>query len=48
MRLNGAVALPLGAVFVALVGRTRSANLVLAVVHVAVAVMVYRMLVIWG
>lgn len=34
--------------FWALVDRTRWANLVLAVVHLAVVVMVYRMLVIWG
>mgnify|MGYP003548485645 CR=1 FL=1 len=48
MYLIVAFALPLGAGFWALVDRTRWANLVLAVVHVAVAVMVYRMLVIWG
>ncbi|RGE15868.1 hypothetical protein [Leucobacter sp. wl10] len=40
--------LPLGAGFWALIDRTRWANLVLAVVHFAVAVMTYRMLVIWG
>lgn len=48
MYLIVAFALPLGAGFWALVDRTRWANLVLAVVHFAVAVMVYRMLVIWG
>lgn len=48
MYLIVAFALPLGAGFWALVDRTRWANLVLAVVHFSVAVMVYRMLVIWG
>lgn len=48
MYLIVAFALPLGAGFWALVDRTRWANIVLAVVHVAVAVMTYRMLVIWG
>jgi len=43
-----AAVLPFGAGFWALVDRRRSANLVLLVVHVSVAVMVYRMLVIWG
>lgn len=41
-------ALPLGAGFWALMDRTRWANLVLAVVHLSIAVMVYRMMVIWG
>ncbi|QIM18022.1 hypothetical protein G7066_03860 [Leucobacter coleopterorum] len=40
--------LPLGAGFWALMDRTRWANLVLAVVHLSIAVMVYRMMVIWG
>lgn len=48
MYLILALALPLGAGFWALVDRTRWANLVLAVVHLAVAVMTYRMVVIWG
>ena len=48
MYLIVAFALPPGAGFWALVDRTRWANIVLAVVHFAVAVMVYRMLVIWG
>ena len=48
MYLIVAFALPIGAGFWALVDRTRWANLVLAVAHLAVAVMVYRMLVIWG
>jgi hypothetical protein len=48
MYLIVAFAMPLGAGFWALVDRTRWANIVLAVVHLAVAVMVYRMLVIWG
>lgn len=43
-----AVALPFGAGFWALLVRTRPANLVLTVVHLAVAVMLYRMFVIWG
>ncbi|GAA1326178.1 hypothetical protein ACFSWE_12970 [Leucobacter albus] len=48
MYLIVALALPLGAGFWALIDRTRFANLVLAVVGFAVAVMTYRMLVIWG
>ncbi|QAB18467.1 hypothetical protein Leucomu_11565 [Leucobacter muris] len=48
MYLVVAFLLPPGAGFWALVDRTRWANLVLSVVHLAVAVMVYRMLVIWG
>lgn len=48
MYLIVAAVLPFGAGFWALVDRRRSANLVLLVVHVSVAVMVYRMLVIWG
>ncbi|CAG7604409.1 hypothetical protein ACFPZL_05110 [Leucobacter soli] len=48
MYLIVAAALPFGAGFWALVDRKRSANLVLLVVHVSVAVMLYRMLVIWG
>jgi hypothetical protein len=48
MYLIVALLLPLGAGFWALLDRTRWANLVLSVVHFAVAVMTYRMLVIWG
>ncbi|UOR00895.1 hypothetical protein MUN77_12170 [Leucobacter allii] len=48
MYLVVAFLLPLGAGFWALVDRTRWATVVLAVVHFAVAVMTYRMLVIWG
>lgn len=48
MYLIVALALPIGAGFWALIDRTRWANLVLAVVGLAVAVMTYRMLVIWG
>ncbi|MFC5339030.1 hypothetical protein [Leucobacter denitrificans] len=48
MYLIVAFALPVGAGIWALVDRTRAANLVLAVVGFAVAVMTYRMLVIWG
>ncbi|MEJ6488276.1 hypothetical protein PQI23_00880 [Leucobacter sp. USCH14] len=48
MYLIVALLLPLGAGFWALIDRTRWANLVLAVVHLSVAVMTYRMLVIWG
>ena len=48
MYLVVAFLLPLGAGFWALIDRTRWANLVLAVVHLSVAVMTYRMLVIWG
>ena len=36
------------AAFWALVDRRRTANLVLVVVNFAVAVMLYRMMVIWG
>lgn len=43
-----AVVLPFGAIFWALIDRTRWANVILAVVHISLAVMVYRMLVIWG
>ena len=48
MYLIVALVLPFGAGFWALVDRRRSANLVLLVVHLSIAVMVYRMLVIWG
>jgi FtsH-binding integral membrane protein len=48
MYLIVALVLPFGAAFWALVDRRRSANLVLVVVNLAVAIMVYRMLVIWG
>lgn len=48
MYLIVALVLPFAAGFWALVDRRRSANLVLFVVCLAVAVMVYRMLVIWG
>lgn len=48
MYLIVALALPIGAGFWALIDRTRFANLVLAVVGLSVAVMTYRMLVIWG
>ncbi len=47
MYLIVATLLPFGAAFWALVDRRRSAHLVLMVVNLAVAVMVYRMLVIW-
>lgn len=47
MYLVTATALPFGAGIWALVDRRRTANLVLLVVHLAVAVMVYRMMVIW-
>ncbi|WP_166987182.1 hypothetical protein [Canibacter zhoujuaniae] len=43
-----AFALPIGAGVWALVDRTRWANGVLAIVGVSLAVMVYRMAVIWG
>lgn len=43
-----AVAIPIGAGIWALVDRSRWANLVLAVVGFSIAVMTYRMLVIWG
>lgn len=48
MYLIVAFALPIGAGFWALVDRTRFANFVLAVVGFAVAVMTFRMHVIWG
>lgn len=48
MYLIVALLLPVGAGFWALIDRTRWANLVLAVVHFSVAIMTYRMLVIWG
>ncbi len=47
MYLITATLLPFGAGFWALVDRKRSANLVLTVVNLSVAVMLYRMLVIW-
>lgn len=47
MYLITALALPIGAGIWALVDRTKWANLVLAVVHIAVAVMTFRMMVIW-
>ena len=47
MYLIVATVLPFGAGFWALVDRRRSAHLVLMVVNLAVAVMLYRMLVIW-
>ncbi|NLA64683.1 MAG: hypothetical protein GX862_01880 [Leucobacter sp.] len=47
MYLITALILPFGAAFWALIDRRRSALLVLLVVNLAVAVMVYRMLVIW-
>lgn len=48
MYLIVALLLPPAAGFWALVDRTRWSNVVLAVVHLSVAVMTYRMLVIWG
>lgn len=48
MYLIVALLLPFGAAFWALLDRTRWANLVLGIVHFSVAVMIYRMLVIWG
>lgn len=48
MYLIVALVLPFGAAFWALIDRRRSANLVLVVVNISVAVMLYRMLVIWG
>ncbi len=48
MYLIVAFALPLGAGFWALIDRTRTANLILAVSGLSVAVMTYRMMVIWG
>lgn len=47
MYLIVALVLPFGAGFWALVDRRRSAHLVLMVVNLSVAIMVYRMLVIW-
>ena len=47
MYLITALLLPFGAGFWALIDRRRSANLVLVVVNLAVAIMVYRMMVIW-
>ena len=48
MYLITATALPFGVGIWALIDRRRTANLVLAVMQVSVAVMVFRMLVIWG
>lgn len=48
MYLIVAFLLPLAAVFWALIDRSRWANFVLVVVNLSVAVMTYRMLVIWG
>lgn len=48
MYLVTATILPFAAGFWALIDRKRSANLVLVVVDASVAVMLYRMLVIWG
>lgn len=48
MYLIVALLIPFGAAFWALVDRRRTANLVLVVVNFAVAVMLYRMMVIWG
>ncbi|NLB47260.1 MAG: hypothetical protein GX814_05920 [Microbacteriaceae bacterium] len=48
MYLITALVLPFGAAFWALIDRKRTAILVLVVVNLAVAVMVYRMMVIWG
>lgn len=48
MYLIVAFALPIGAGVWALVDRTRWATLVLGVVGLSVAVMTYRMMVIWG
>lgn len=48
MYLIVATLIPFGAAFWALVDRRRSANLVLVVVNFAIAIMLYRMLVIWG
>lgn len=48
MYLVFATLLPFGAGIWALIDRRKSANLVLLVVALAVAVMVYRMAVIWG
>ena len=48
MYLITAAVLPFGAALWALVDRRRSAGLVLMMVSLAVAIMTYRMLVIWG
>lgn len=48
MYLIVVLALPFGGGFWALVDRTKWANVVLSVLHLSVAVMMYRMLVIWG
>lgn len=48
MYLIVAFLLPVAAIFWALIDRSRWANLVLVVVNLSVAVMTYRMLVIWG
>lgn len=48
MYLVLATFLPFGAGFWALIDRTRWSNIVLAIVHVSVAVMTYRMFVIWA
>lgn len=48
MYLIVAFALPIAAGFWALIDRTRTANFILAVAGISVAVMSYRMLVIWG
>lgn len=48
MYLIVAFLLPVAAVFWALIDRSRWANMVLVVVNLSVAVMTYRMLVIWG
>lgn len=48
MYLVTAVILPPGAIFWALIDRTRWANMILGLVNITVVVMVWRMLVIWG
>lgn len=48
MYLIVAVMIPFGVGFWALIDRRRSANLVLLIANFAVAVMIYRMAVIWG
>ncbi|MBL5972776.1 MAG: hypothetical protein D3X82_03100 [Candidatus Leucobacter sulfamidivorax] len=48
MYLITATLLPFGAGLWALIDRKRTGQLVLILVHLAVAVMLYRMLVIWG
>lgn len=48
MYLITALVLPFGAALWALIDRKRTANLVLVVVNLAVAIMLYRMFVIWG